>query len=256
MTTPNTMALRRVAAYLRTRMGVQGGQRRVASFSCTFDPSSAEPARNYAVPDDAAEPCHAELSTLCDTFGVHRRVPRLEYIHDLAPAVLPQLIAAGFTPQAPLALMSCSRGSLTIDGDIEGLSWSLAETDADLYAAADVQNRAYSLGVTTVADLQRLRRSLAAGGAVALARCNSSDDVLAAGLLTPPCDGVSEIAGIAVHGSARRRGIGAALAALLADHALVQGVDLPFLMCESEHEHGVYGNAGFERFGEVVCVSR
>lgn len=256
MTTHNHMALRRVAAYLRARMGSPDDRQRVASFSYLFDEASAEPARNYATPDDSADPCDAELAALCERFDARQRVPRLEYIHDLAPAVLPRLVAAGFTSSPPLALMTCSRGSLTMDGDIEGLQWSLAENDADLYAAAEVQNHAYGVSVTTAADLQRLRELLKKGGAVALVRARDSDTVLGAGLFTPPHDGVTEIAAIGVHASARRRGIGAALAALLADHALVQGIDLPFLMCEVANEDGVYRRAGFERFGEVVCASR
>jgi ribosomal protein S18 acetylase RimI-like enzyme len=101
-----------------------------------------------------------------------------------------------------------------------------------------------------------LRELLKKGGAVAVVRARDSDMVLGAGLFTPPHDGVTEIAAIGVHASARRRGIGAALAALLADHALVLGIDLPFLMCEVTNEDGVYRRAGFERLGEIVCVSR
>lgn len=256
MTTHNHMALRRVAAYLRARMSSPDGERRVASFSYTFDAASAEPARNYATPDDGADPCDAEVAALCERFDARQRVPRLEYIHDLSPAVLPRLTAAGFTSSQPLALMTCSRSSLSMDGDIEGLQWLLAENDADLYVAAEVQNHAYGVPVTTATDLQRLRELLDLGGAVALARAHASDMVVAAGLFTPPHDGVAEIAAIGVHVSARRRGIGAALAALLADHAFVQGIDLPFLMCEVANEDRVYRRAGFERFGEIVCASR
>jgi ribosomal protein S18 acetylase RimI-like enzyme len=255
MTTHNHMALRRVAAYLRARMSSPEEQR-VASFSYVFDAASAELARNYAIPDDGADPCNAELAALCERFDARQRVPRLEYIHELAPAVLPRLTAAGFTASPPLALMSCSRGSLTMDGDIDGLHWSLAENDADLHAAAEVQNHAYGVPVTKVADLQRLRELLGKGGAIAVVRASDSNMVLGAGLFTPPHEGVAEIAAIGIHVSARRRGIGAALAALLADHALVQGIDLPFLMCEVANEDRVYRRAGFERFGEIVCASR
>ncbi|WP_266168442.1 GNAT family N-acetyltransferase [Dyella subtropica] len=256
MTIHTRTALGRVSAYLRARMGLQSGQMRLAPFTLTFDAASAEPSRNYATPDDGAALDASAVAALIASFESRQRTPRLEYIGELAPAVLPCLLSAGFMAEPPLSLMTCTRTSLAADGDLAGVEWLLAEREADLHAAAYVQNAAYGVAETTETDVERLSLLVDQGGAVALARACGSKSALGAGLYSPPLDGVTEIAAIGVHADARGRGVGGAVAALLAEHALVQGVEFPFLMTSRENEDRVYGKAGFSRFGELLGVMR
>lgn len=253
MTTYEHMALRRVAAYLRARMDTQGDVQRLAPFTIAFDPASAEPSRNYAIPDDGATAGRFAVSTLKEAFLRRKRMPRLEYIDELAPSLRDELCAQGFVVEMPLSLMTCTRDALTDECDLDGVAWSLAESEAQLHAAALVQNQAYGVDTTSDADVERLYRVVVQGGAVALAICSEGTPI-GAGLYTPPHDGVAEIAAIGVHASARGRGIGRAVSILLADHAFVQGVEFPFLMTEAANEDRIYARAGFRRFGQMLVV--
>jgi ribosomal protein S18 acetylase RimI-like enzyme len=236
-------------------MGLQGAEQRLAPFTVTFDAASDEPSRNYAMPDDGAMAGRFAISELSALFERRQRLPRLEYIDELAPSLLPELLKQGYAVESPLTLMTCVRGGLTIDGDLAGVAWTLAESEAELHAAALVQNHAYGVDGASDADVERLYRVVECGGAVALARCPEGEP-LGAGLYTPPIHGVTEIAAVGVHADARRRGIGSAVAALLAEHAFVEGVEFPFLMTEAVNEDRIYGRAGFLRFGRLLAVSR
>jgi GNAT superfamily N-acetyltransferase len=249
-------ALGRVSAYLRARIALQSGNPCLESFHVTFDATSAEPGWNYATPTDGAEPGLADIAALVDLFDRRQRTPRLEYIHELAPAVLPRLLDAGFFREEPLALMTCTPESLAADGDLDGVEWLLAEREHDLHAAAQVQNAAYGVPAAGEADVERLANVVEKGGAVALARRRGGGDALGAGLYSPPLEGVTEIAAIGVREEARGRGIGGAVSALLADHAFAQGVSFPFLMTAAGNENRVYARAGFHRFGELIGVTR
>lgn len=255
MTTHNPMALRRVSAYLRSRMGLQGGKQRLSPFTVTIDIHSDEPSRNYAVPDDGSLPAPIVLDRLSQWFEQRQRRPRLEYIDELAPSLLQALIEQGFVVEAPLSLMTCDHCDLSANSDLIDVSWTLAESESELHAAARVQNHAYGVTDTTEADVERLHRVVEQGGAVALARCPEGLP-LGAGLYTPPIDGVTEIAAIGVHADARGRGIGRAVSALLAEHAFVQGVEFLFLMTEAVNEDRIYAQAGFRRFGRLLAVSK
>lgn len=256
MTMHDRTALSRVSAYLRARMALQQGNRCLQPFHVTLDSASTEPGWNYATPVDGAAPNAHELASLIDLFDRKQRKPRLEYIHDMAPEVLPRLLDAGFFREEPLALMTCTPDSLAADGDLDGVEWLLAEREHELHAAAEVQNAAYGVSGTCAADVERLAGVVEKGGVVALARCRDGGGALGAGLYSPPLEGVTEIAAIGVREDARGRGIGGAVTALLADHAFVQGVSFPFLMTAAGNENRVYARAGFHRFGELIGVTR
>lgn len=256
MTMHDCTALSRVSAYLRARIALQKDYRCLDAFHLTLDAASSEPGWNYATPVDGAAPSVSEIATLVGLFERRRRTPRLEYVHELAPEVLPRLLEAGFFREEPLALMTCTRDSLAADGDLDGVEWLLAEREHELHAAAAVQNAAYGVPATREADVERLANVVEQGGVVALARCRDGTGALGAGLYSPPLEGVTEIAAIGVREDARGRGIGGAVTALLADHAFVQGVSFPFLMTASGNENRVYGRAGFRRFGELIGVTR
>lgn len=256
MTMHDRTALSRVCAYLRARIALQKDYYCLDAFHVTFDAASTEAGWNYATPVDDAKPGAADIAALIDLFERRQRTPRLEYVHDMAPAVLPRLLEAGFFREEPLALMTCTRDSLAADGDLDGVEWLLAEREHELHDAAQVQNAAYGVPSTCAADVERLAGVVEQGGVVALARCRDGGGALGAGLYSPPLEGVTEIAAIGVREDARGRGIGGAVTALLADHAFVQGVDFPFLMTAAGNQHRVYARAGFHRFGELIGVTR
>lgn len=79
------------------------------------------------------------------------------------------------------------------------------------------------------------------------------EGVVASGILQR-VDDVAEIAGVATLPTARRRGLGAAVTAALARHALDTGVDLIFLSAGSDDIARVYARVGFQRVG-TACIA-
>jgi predicted GNAT family acetyltransferase len=71
-----------------------------------------------------------------------------------------------------------------------------------------------------------------------------------------PIDGITELAGVGVRKPFRRRGIAAALTALLAQDALARGVTTVFLMAAHEAEARIYARVGFSPIGEVLHISQ
>ncbi|QCI63919.1 GNAT family N-acetyltransferase [Phreatobacter stygius] len=257
MTIDNRTAMSRVSACLRATMNCGSNVFRLSPFTVMVDEASADPFRSYAIPDDGAEPNADGIAALVALFAAKDRTPRLEYIPDLAPAVLPCLETAGFRVERYLPLMTCSPTSLLPPPDLAGVDWLIVDDVADLAAAARVQNEAYGLVETLAADVERLRHVVAKGGAVALARAAGDGEPLGSGLYSPPHGGVAEIAAIGVRPAARRRGIGGGVTALLARRAMDKGVAFPFLMAaEDDDAWRTYQRIGFTDCGTMLHISR
>ena len=96
-----------IEAYLRQAASYGRDTARIGPFLATFAPGSASPYVNYAIPDDGAQPQPADVSALVAAYARRDRTPRLEYLPDLAPAVEPALLAAGFTVEARMPMMVC-----------------------------------------------------------------------------------------------------------------------------------------------------
>ncbi|MDG3003744.1 GNAT family N-acetyltransferase [Paludisphaera mucosa] len=243
----------RIAAYLRANI-VEGGGGREGVFTIQHDRDDANIYRNYAVPDDGSEPDDAAVAGLIALFVELNRTPRLEYIPELAPALLSRLEAGGFRIERETPLLSCSPSVLPAPYPI-GLEWPAAEDLAGLEEAARIQNEAFGATETTQSDVERLRQMVLRGGAVALIRDAETGAGLGSGVFTPPIASVAEIAAVAVRAAARGRGIGSSLAASLGRRAIEQGVDCPFLMASPEDEKGIYRRAGYTSFGRVLHIS-
>lgn len=257
MTTDSRTAMRRVSACLRATMNCGNNVFRLPPFTVLVDAASADPLRSYAIPDDGAEADGAGIAALVALFEANGRTPRLEYIPDLAPAVLPCLEANGFKVERFLPFMTCTRATLVPVPDLPDVEWLVAERAADLEAAARVQNEAHGVLETTIADIERLRHTVGKGGAVVLARASGSGEPLGSGLYAPPHDGVTEIAAIGVRQAARRRGIGGGVTALLAARAMDRGIAFPFLLAAREEAAWrTYRRIGFADCGTMLHISR
>jgi ribosomal protein S18 acetylase RimI-like enzyme len=73
--------------------------------------------------------------------------------------------------------------------------------------------------------------------------------------LPRPPSSAAEVTGIGVRPSARRRGIGQALASAMASHARSTGIETVFLSAESDAVASLYGRVGFRRIG-TACDAR
>jgi len=103
------------------------------------------------------------------------------------------------------------------------------------------------------ARLASVRERMAAGLTVTVVA--EDDDGIQAVGSHQPVGGVTEIVGVATLPAFRRRGIGAALTAALADDAVRLGVGLIFLSAQGDEVAAIYERLGFRRVG-FACEAR
>jgi ribosomal protein S18 acetylase RimI-like enzyme len=269
-----------IAAYMRAAAGRRAGDR-TGPFTVGLDAHSADPMRNYAVPDHGACPDASEIDALITFFRRSNRVPRLEYTEEDAPGAWPALAAAGFTLERRTPVMTAIPGTRLTPRSPAGTSIRLATSAADLTNAAAVAHHAYQLPDPPAAhDIARLTRLTERGGLVAIAIDDSAGTVTGTGLIdvaaarTAPdggldgagraggaggigrldgaggvdgvdgVEGVGELAAVGVLAAFRGRGIASALSAYLARSAHSRGIHLVFLEAEPTEEQ-LYRRTGF-----------
>ena len=233
------------------RKSILNGAERVGPFLVRFDDHTDNPFSNYAIPDHEARPSQQDVAALVAAFRRRARTPRLEYVTP-APAVDKALAAAGFTVDVRLPLMTMAADDLRVPASPPGVELIAATSDEDLLAVARVQNIAYGEPAEAGEhDVDRLRRTIAAGGGVVLSRC---DGVPAgAGLFTPPRDGLAEIAAVGVVPQFRQRGIASAMGAELTRAVFAAGAT-PYLQTETTNEQRLYGKLGYRTVGELIAI--
>jgi GNAT superfamily N-acetyltransferase len=252
----NSALDRALQGYLRHAVQIRQIDR-VGPFLASFTPHSENPFLNYAIPDDEAEPSAADVQALIEAFERRGRIPRLEYFPTVAPAVEAALLAAGFSVEGRLPVMTCTPDSLRDVPAPEGIELLVPSSEEDHAAALSAANEAYGEPrAPDRADVARRMAAAAAGLGSALARDAVSGEPAGSGVYSIPYNGVTEVAGIGVRPPYRRRGIARALTAFLTREAFAAGVTLPFLMCEEENEERVYGRAGYMRATEILHTSR
>ncbi|MEV0197749.1 GNAT family N-acetyltransferase [Nonomuraea sp. NPDC050691] len=242
-----------VHAYLRSAAGPRA--HRTGPFVIRFDEHDDALPFNYAIPDDDAAPTPDEVAALVAAFRERARTPRLEYVPQAAPKVEEALLAAGFTPEDRYPLLVCPPDEV-VDATVDAaVRVRLVTDDAGLWQVARVMNEAFQAAEATEHDVARLRRVLDRGGLVAAAADAATGDVVGAGQLGGPHEGVAEVAGIAVLASHRRRGIAGAVTALLTREGADAGVTTPFLTPADEGAARVYQRVGYRRLGEALHIS-
>jgi GNAT superfamily N-acetyltransferase len=243
-----------VHAYLRALVGARAD--RVGPFLVSFDDHDAGLFRNYAIPDDGAEPTGAQVAELVAVFTGRSRTPRLEYLPGLCPEVEPGLLAAGFVAERRVPVMSCAPAAVMARTAPEGIKLSLARSDVELRQVAEAQNEAYGQQETTDHDVARLRSTVDGGGLVALALDIITGRSVGGGLCAAPHGGVSELAGIGVREAYRRRGIAAALTAVLTRACASANITTPFLTPAGEAEERIYRAVGYRPVTEMLHISQ
>jgi ribosomal protein S18 acetylase RimI-like enzyme len=235
-----------IQRYLRSAVSVGRDLEQVGPFLASFDPTTAHPYLSYAIPDDGAEPSAADVVALRAAFERRERIPRLEFLPAVAPAADDALRAGGFTLEAELPLMTSAPGETPDAPPPDGIELVFPATDAEIRAGSAVANAAFGEpGEPGPADVARTRRLLDAGGIAVLARERASGEAVGWGVCSALRDRTTELAGIAVRESHRRRGIAGAITAHLARTAFARGVRTAFLTPGDDGAERVYERAGF-----------
>ncbi|WP_051343126.1 GNAT family N-acetyltransferase [Pseudonocardia spinosispora] len=239
--------------YLRALMAPA---HRVGPFLVSFDAHDAGLFRNYAVPDDTTVPTQKEVDELVAAFTERGRTPRFEYLPDLCPEVEPALLAAGFTVEHRLPIMTCPPTEVRSRPAPPEVELLLAHSDEQLREVAEACNEAYLQPGVTDHDVARLRRTLDRGALVVLAADRATGRGVGGGLCGAPHKGVSELAAIGVRAPFRRRGIATAMTGLLTRSCPAAGISTPFLTPEAEPEKCLYEAIGYRQVTEILHISR
>lgn len=251
--------LSQIQAYLRKAASLDRITEQIGPFLATVSPDTENPYLNYAIPDDNAVPTPADVAGLIAFYQAHKRIPRLEYSTKLAPAVEAALVAGGFSVEMFSPLMVYPTGHINktpIPADIELLVPQSAE---EILGMSIAQSEAF--GGTeppspSDVDIAKQQAFLDAGGLSVFAREISTGQPAGGGLCTIPFDHTTELAGIGVRPAYRRRGIGGAMTAWLAQKANEAGTHSVFLMAAGVDEARIYARAGFEQMGYILHISR
>lgn len=251
----------RIQQYLRGAAARGRDVERVGPFLATFDVRDAMPYLNYAIPDDGATPTAEDVTALVDAYNKRERLPRLEYLPNAAPDVEAALIAGGFVVEALLPGMACGPSEAIALPAPDGIAFSVPASDEDWHAMETAQHIAFgaepppATASERVEAAARARERLAGGGLALLARDVETGAVVGGGVATAPGDGVTEIAGIGVLDTHRRRGIAGALTAALAQAAFAAGIEMVWLTPGDAGAHRVYARAGFADATTILHIS-
>ena len=243
---PDRVLLERINDYLNTVPRWRCNVLEVGPFDVFLNRGGGNPWISYARPKrNLAGDLTGHIQNVRATMSSRGYVPRWEYIEDLHGELTPALVTAGFpVPEVRPLMVLESNVPAPIP---RGVEIRVMTSDEELTAASKVQMRGFGMAEEDEAfDLRILRK----GGMRVLAAFADGIPV-AAGVHTG-VNGVTELAGIATLEGYRRRGIGAALTAALAQDANEQGCDLIFLSAGDEVIACTYARAGFQTIGRAA----
>jgi GNAT superfamily N-acetyltransferase len=246
-----------ISAYMQAAAGRRQSASRVGPFTVGLDPHSDDPFRNFAVPDEDAYPDAGQVGALIAYFRRNQRIPRLEYIEQSAPRVLPALTAAGFQVERRTPVMIATPQTALTPRSPAGITVRQAAGEAHLAASVAVQHHAYQVPhAPGPHDLARMTGLVQRGGIVAVAVDDDTGTVVGTGLVDVAAEypGVGELAAVGVLTAYRRRGIASAISASLARSAHERGTGLVFLEAEPAEEQ-IYRRTGFTDVIAKVWVS-
>ncbi len=210
---------------------------------------------NYAIPDDGADPSDAELEALVAAFRRADRMPRLEFLPSVAPALEARLTGRGWSVEGRLPLMTCTIRTVRTLPAPEGLTLDSPSGDEALFEMTRLQHEIFDdpepADERTVA---RMRATLHRGARALIGRDAQTRSLVGAAQSVPPRGGATEIVGVVVAPSHRRRGLAAAMVSSLTRQCLDAGLATVFLEAAPGAD-GAYRNAGFLRTSTSVHIS-
>jgi GNAT superfamily N-acetyltransferase len=222
---------------------------RIPPFTAFFHPFDAMVYFNYAIPDGPVTGDVSEaLRKLRAEFESRQRIPRFEYVDELAPTLSGLLREAGYRQEAEARLMVCTRDTYAPVKAPEGLTLSVlspASPRAEVHEFCVTTRQGFSPGESVVVSDEEVSKTLAdlQDGRAFLARMDGRP--VAGGQFSSPYQGTSELAGVATLQEWRGRGIGAAVVSRAAEEAFSRGVEVLFLSTITEEAGRLYERVGF-----------
>jgi len=195
-------------------------------------------------------------------------VPRaLEWVHETTPSLAGAAQGSGMSvTRCPLLVLGTLRAPRPPAATVRLLGPGgpeLAEVRAAVHVGFGAAGTA--TGPESVAErdaaiagdgsMEAVREAVATGRTVQAGAFDAQVGAVGGGGHNPRGE-VSEIVGVAVLPAYRRRGVAAALAALLARDALGSGVTTVFCSAESDDVARVYERIGFQRVGTACIAER
>jgi GNAT superfamily N-acetyltransferase len=231
------------------------GLRRVGQFLLMFTAASKHRYLNYAIPDDDVEPTETEVDALVDAFRKADRMPRLEFLPTMAPALEARLLARGFTVEERLPLMTCTRTSARLVEPPKGVRIMVPFDDATMLALVSLQHHIFDDPEPADANsVARLRFGLERGARALVAVDSATGVTVGAAQCVPAAGGATEVVGVAVARSHRRCGLAGAMVSALVRQCLDAGLLSVFLEAAPGAD-GAYRNAGFVRTSTSLHIS-
>jgi ribosomal protein S18 acetylase RimI-like enzyme len=240
-------------SYLRRSAASGRSAAHFGPFLATFSPHSTNPFLNYAIPDDDGRPSAADVAALTAAYRSRDLVPRLEFLGHTAPAVEAALLAAGYEVERRVPLMRCA--VVRQPPNPVGIDLVVPASADDLAGLVDAQHEAFDVPSPSPEAIEKSWQQLRRGGFAVLARDRATGATVGGGAAEAITDGTTEVAGIAVRASHRRRGIGAAVTAFLTSATQAQGARTVFLTPAGIPEQRIYASVGFEPTEDMVHLS-
>ena len=238
--------LERLHRHLCATASIERERIELLSFLVTINRS--EPLRfyNYALPLGAPAD-RAAVEQLIAVFREHDRLPRLEWIEEIAPELTAVLAECGFEQELRTPLMACEPSSL-VEPPMPAGATVAPLADLDLEARDDLTRAAFGEPPRAPGTPARDPRARGCGIAVA----HVGGELAAAATHSPVIEGVSEIMGVATAARFRRRGLGATVTATASRAAFDAGAELCVLTPGHEAAQRIYAAAGYETIATML----
>jgi GNAT superfamily N-acetyltransferase len=222
----------------------------VGPFLATYSPKSDNPYLNYAIPDDGARPTRSDVDALTAAYRARDLLPRLEFLVATAPTAEPVLREAGYAVERRIPVLLCPPDALVTPPAPAGIELVVPESDVDFEGMLAAQHEAFE--DTSAPDVAGARAWLAKGGISVYARDAETGEPVGGGSAEVVTDGTTEVAGIAVRTSYRRRGVGAAITAWLTGDVLARGAHTVFLTPAGVDEKRLYERVGYQAADDML----
>ncbi len=224
----------------------------IGAFHLMITPGSDSLWANFAVPTHGAF-TSKDVELMVAEFGARDRVPRLEILRDLWPALPPLLEQCGFKCDMTLPMMICPADSFRQPPTIHRAE--LLSADGDLAPALVVEQIAFGNPGSPVdeARIERRRKSMRSGNLfVGLAR---NEGIPASSALLMVEGQVAELAGVGTLPEFRGKRLAGDASAIAMARFFESGGSLVWLSAADDSAFSAYRRIGFTQAGHQVNYS-